>query len=90
MMRLNAIERPDFPPVRLPAKWCAASWARWSTSASVVAFDAARVARNNRAWHHVIDWCALTAPLLLAADGLSDPRQRNERFVWGMQGSSAA
>lgn len=48
-----------------------------------------RLARNNRAWHPLIDRCALTDTLRIADDGVYDPRQLNDRFVLGMQGALA-
>jgi resolvase-like protein/recombinase len=47
------------------------------------------LARNNRDWHHLIDRCALTDTLLIDDDGISEPRQRNDRLVLAMQGSMA-
>jgi DNA invertase Pin-like site-specific DNA recombinase len=75
-------ERPGFGQ-RLAAVW-------EGKVGAVGAFEAARLARNNRDWHHVLALCALTDPWRLDEDGLYDPRQRNERFVLGMKGSSAA
>jgi len=46
---------------------------------AVGALEASRLARNNRDWHHVIDWCALTETLRIDDDGIYDPRQRNDR-----------
>ena len=48
---------------------------------AVFAFEASRLARNNRDWHHLIDWCAWTETWLIAEDGLDAPRQLNDRFV---------
>jgi len=45
----------------------------------VVAFEASRLARNNRDWHHLLDLCALTETLLMDDDGIDDPRQLNDR-----------
>jgi len=56
---------------------------------AVVALEASRLARNNRAWHHLIDLCALTDTLLIDDDGIYDPRQLNERLGLGMKGSIA-
>jgi DNA invertase Pin-like site-specific DNA recombinase len=56
---------------------------------AVVAFEASRLARNNRDCHHVIDWCALTDPVLIDDEGLDDPRQLSDCFVLGMKGSIA-
>ena len=43
------------------------------------ALEASRLARNNRAWHHLIDLCALTETLLIDADGIYEPRQLHDR-----------
>jgi DNA invertase Pin-like site-specific DNA recombinase len=56
---------------------------------AVFALEASRVARNNRAWHHLIDLWALTETLLLDDEGRDDPRQLHDRFVLGMKGSMA-
>jgi DNA invertase Pin-like site-specific DNA recombinase len=56
---------------------------------AVLALAASRLARNSRDWHHVIDLCAFTETLLLDDDGISDPRQLNDRLLLGMQGSMA-
>ena len=56
---------------------------------AVLALEASRLARNSRDWHHLIDLCALTATLLLDADGVYDPRQLNDRLLLGMKGSMA-
>jgi hypothetical protein len=48
------------------------------------------LARNNRDWHHLLELCALTETLLIAEDGIYDPRQLNDRLVLGMKGSMAA
>ena len=36
---------------------------------AVFAFEASRLARNNRDGHHLIDWCALTETLRIDEDG---------------------
>ena len=74
-------ERPGFGP--LLAAVCEGK------VGAVVAFEASRLARNNRDGPHVIDLCALTDTWLIDDDGLYDPRQLNDRFVLGMQGSRA-
>jgi DNA invertase Pin-like site-specific DNA recombinase len=74
-------ERPGFG--QLLAAVCA------GRVGAVFALEASRLARNNRAWHHLIDLCALTETLLIADDGIYDPRQLNDRLVLGMQGSMA-
>ena len=56
---------------------------------AVLALEASRLARNNRDWHHLIDLCALTDPLLIDDDGIYDPRLLTDRLVLGMKGSMA-
>ena len=45
----------------------------------VIALEASRLARQNRAWHPLIDLCALTETLLMDGDGGYDPRQLHDR-----------
>ena len=74
-------ERPGVGP--LLAAGCA------GRVGAVFALEASRLARNHRAWHHRIDLCAFTETWLIDDDGLSDPRQRNDRVGLGMKGSRA-
>ncbi len=39
------------------------------TIGAVLAFEASRLARNNRDWYHLIDLCALTDTLVVDLDG---------------------
>ena len=64
-------ERPGFGP--LLAAVCQGH------VGAVGALAAARLARNNRDGHHVIDLCALTETLRIDDDGIYDPRQLNDR-----------
>jgi DNA invertase Pin-like site-specific DNA recombinase len=57
---------------------------------AVFALAASRLARNNRDWHHLIDWGALTETWRIDDDGIYDPRQLNDRFGLGMKGAMAA
>jgi len=54
---------------------------------AVLAFEASRLARNNRDWHHLIDLCALADTLVIDLDGVYDPRQINDRLLLGLKGS---
>src|SRR5262249_47972489 len=74
-------ERPGFG--QLLAAVCA------GRVGAVFAWEASRLARHNRDWHHLIDLCALTATLLIDDDGIYDPRQLNDRLVLGVKGSMA-
>lgn len=56
---------------------------------AVFALEASRLARNNRDWYHLIDLCAMTATLIVDAEGVYDPRQLNDRLLLGLKGSMA-
>lgn len=56
---------------------------------AVLALEASRLARNSRDWYHLIDLCALTATLIIDADGAYDPRHLNDRLLLGLKGSMA-
>ena len=56
---------------------------------AVLALEASRLARNQRDWRHLVDLCALTATLLIDADGVYDPRLVNDRLLLGLKGSLA-
>jgi len=74
-------DRPGFG--RLLAAVCE------GTVGAVLAFEASRLARNNRDWHHLIDLCALTGTLVIDEDGVYDPRLANDRLLLGVKGSMA-
>jgi DNA invertase Pin-like site-specific DNA recombinase len=59
-------ERPGFG--RLLAAVCQ------SLAGAVLALEASRLARNNRDWHHLVDFCALTQTLIIDDDGIYDPK----------------
>lgn len=73
------VERPGFE--KLVASVCAQS------IGAVFCIEASRLARNGRDWHHLIDLCALTATLVIDADGAYDPRQLNDRLLLGLKGT---
>ncbi len=54
---------------------------------AVLALEASRLARNNRDWHHLVDLCALTATLIIDADGIYEPRELNDRLLLGLKGT---
>jgi DNA invertase Pin-like site-specific DNA recombinase len=54
---------------------------------AVVALEAARLARNNREWHHLVDLCALTETVVVDLDGIYDPRLVNDRLLLGLKGT---
>ncbi len=54
---------------------------------AVLALEASRLARNNRDWHHLVELCALTATLIIDADGIYEPRELNDRLLLGLKGT---
>lgn len=56
---------------------------------AVFCVEDARLARNGREWHHLIDLCGLTGTLLIDSQGVYDPRQINDRLLLGFKGSMA-
>jgi DNA invertase Pin-like site-specific DNA recombinase len=50
----------------------------------VLAFEASRLARNNRDWHHLIDLCAMAGTLVIDHDGIYDPSLLNDRLLLGL------
>jgi len=58
-------ERPGF-------EWLAAAVCSGPAGAGLC-IEASRLARNGRAWHHLVDLCALTGTMLIDPDGVYDP-----------------
>ncbi len=54
---------------------------------AVFAFEASRLARNNREWHHLIDLCAMTHTIVIDHDGVYDPKILNDRLLLGLKGT---
>ena len=54
---------------------------------AVFAFEASRLARNNREWHHLIDLCAMTDTIVIDHDGVYDPKILNDRLLLGLKGT---
>ena len=46
----------------------------------MLCFDASRLARNGRDWHHLLELCGLV-------DAIYDPCRPNDRLLLGMKGS---
>ena len=75
----GSVERPGFG--RLLAAVCS------SRVGAVLAFEASRLARNNRDWHHLIDLCAMAGTLVVDHDGIYDPSLLNDRLLLGLKGT---
>ena len=78
----GAVARPGFE--RLVAWLCAGE------VGAVVCFDASRLARNGRDWHHLLELCGLVEARVIDLDGVYDPCRPNDRLLLGMKGSISA
>jgi DNA invertase Pin-like site-specific DNA recombinase len=54
---------------------------------AVLCFDASRLARNGRDWHHLLELCGLVEARVIDVDGVYDPCRPNDRLLLGMKGS---
>jgi DNA invertase Pin-like site-specific DNA recombinase len=75
----GSVDRPGFG--RLLAAVCSGK------VGAVLAFEASRLARNNRDWHHLIDLCAMAGTLVIDHDGIYDPSLLNDRLLLGLKGT---
>src|SRR5213083_3052429 len=73
------VARPGFD--RLVAWLCAGE------VGAVFCFDASRLARNGRDWHHLLELCGLVEARVIDLDGVYDPCRPNDRLLLGMKGS---
>jgi len=73
------VARPGFE--RLVAWLCAGE------VGAVFCFDASRLARNGRDWHHLLELCGLVEARVIDPDGVYDPCRPNDRLLLGMKGS---
>src|SRR6266478_3273366 len=73
------VARPGFE--RLVAWLCAGK------VGAVLCFDASRLARNGRDWHHLLELCGLVEARVIDLDGAYDPCRPNDRLLLGMKGS---
>jgi excisionase family DNA binding protein len=73
------VARPGFE--RLVAALCAGE------IGAVLCFDASRLARNGRDWHHLLELCGLVEARVIDLDGVYDPCRPNDRLLLGMKGS---
>jgi DNA invertase Pin-like site-specific DNA recombinase len=73
------VARPGFE--RLVAWLCAGK------VGAVLCFDASRLARNGRDWHHLLELCGLVEARVIDLDGVYNPCHPNDRLLLGMKGS---
>jgi excisionase family DNA binding protein len=50
-------------------------------------FDASRLARNGRDWHHLLELCGLVEARVIDLEGVYNPCRPNDRLLLGMKGS---
>ena len=75
----GAVARPGFE--KLVAWLCAGD------VGAVFCFDASRLARNGRDWHHLPELCGLVEARVIDLDGVYNPCRPNDRLLLGMKGS---
>jgi len=75
----GTVARPGFD--RLVAWLCAGK------VGAVLCFDASRLARNGRDWHHLLELCRLVEARVIDLDGVYNPCRPNDRLLLGMKGS---
>ena len=63
------------------------AWLCAGEGGAVLCFDASRLARNGRDWHHLLELCGLVEARVIDLDGVYDPCRPNERLLLGMKGS---
>ena len=54
---------------------------------AVFCFEVSRLARNNREWYQLVDYCAFVDTLLIDFDGVYNPANVNDRASLGMKGT---
>ncbi len=54
---------------------------------AIFCFDASRLARNNREWSQLVDYCALIGAILIDLDGIYDPSNTSDRVMLGIKGT---
>jgi DNA invertase Pin-like site-specific DNA recombinase len=75
----GTVARPGFE--RLVAWLCAGD------VGAVLCFDASRLARNGRDWHHLLELCVLVDARVIDQDGVYNPCSPNDRLLLGMKGT---
>jgi DNA invertase Pin-like site-specific DNA recombinase len=52
-----------------------------------VSLEASRLARNDRDWHTLLEFCGLVGTLIVDGEAIYDPRSANDRLLLGMKGT---
>ena len=79
VLRSGCVDRPGFE--RLVASVCAGD------VGAVLCFDASRLSRNGRDWHHLLELCGLVQARVIDVEGVYDPCRPHDRLLLGMKGS---
>lgn len=58
-----------------------------NTVGAIFCLEASRLARNNREWSQLIDFCAIVKTLLIDLDGIYDPCNVSDRVFLGLKGT---
>lgn len=75
----SGIRRPGFE--RLLASVCD------EQVGAIFSIEASRLARTNREWHTLLEFCSIVGVLLIDAEAVYDPRLVNDRLLLGMKGT---
>lgn len=51
---------------------------------AVFSIEASRLARTNREWHTLLEFCSIVGVLLIDGEAVYDPRLTNDRLLLGM------
>lgn len=54
---------------------------------AVFSYDASRLARNNREWSLLVDYCATVNTLIIDQSDVYDPRRIDDRVLLGLKGT---
>ncbi|MGP8329977.1 MAG: recombinase family protein [Methanosarcinaceae archaeon] len=54
---------------------------------AIFCFDASRLARNNREWSQLIEYCGMFGVLIIDLDGVFDPANISDRVLLGLKGT---
>ena len=52
-----------------------------------MSLEASRLARNDRDWHTLLEFCGLVGTLIVDGEAIYDPRSANDRLLFGMKGT---
>src|SRR5271157_773702 len=53
----------------------------------VLGIEMSRLARTGKDWHHLLELCSLSGPLLADPDAVYDPGYYNDRLLLGLKGT---